>query len=183
MATVKLQNGNVILKDGKVSCSCCEPECCMYAAQALAQSLYSSSDLPDAVTVDGTSFNRSGTSYGNTTNGVIFEENVWAKYRNGARSTRSCLIQSGVEDQFADTYTVTIPAFFENQSGTYTATRRNLCQWSVAGFEGQLEYFPDSFSWEININNEFGPINEIKDDPQNSPIGSYGPSPRTCTVS
>lgn len=26
MATIKLQNGNVILKDGKVSCSCCDLE-------------------------------------------------------------------------------------------------------------------------------------------------------------
>lgn len=155
----------------------------MYPAQFLVDDGYSENDLPDAVTVDGVSFNRSGTGYGNTTNGVILEGNVWVKYRNGVRSERPCLIQGGVVDQFADSYTVTVPEYFGNQSGTYTATRRDLCLWSVAGFEGQLEYFPDTFRWEINMENEFGPINENKIDPQNSPIGSYGPSPRTCTVS
>jgi hypothetical protein len=96
----------------------------MYPAQSLADGEYSANDLPDAVTVDGTSFSRSGTSYGNTTNGVILEENVWAKYRNAARSTRACLIQGGVEDQFADTYTVTGPP-----QGPVVVTRQSLCSW------------------------------------------------------
>jgi hypothetical protein len=107
--TVKRNGEKVILKGGKVSCSCCdEEECCMYPAQALADGFYSASDLPDAVTISGVSYSRSGLGYGNTTNGVILEENVWARYTNGSRSSRACLIQGGVEDQFADTYTVDI---------------------------------------------------------------------------
>jgi hypothetical protein len=107
--TIKRNGEKVILKGGKVSCSCCdEEECCMYPAQALADGFYSASDLPDAVTISGVSYSRSGLGYGNTTNGVILEENVWARYTNGSRSSRACLIQGGVEDQFADTYTVDI---------------------------------------------------------------------------
>jgi hypothetical protein len=80
----------------------------MYPAQALADALYSENDLPDNVIVDGTLFSRSGTNYGNTTNGVILEGNVWAKYQNGIRSQRNCLIQGGVVDEFADTYTFSV---------------------------------------------------------------------------
>jgi hypothetical protein len=53
MATIKYnedENGNkrIILKNGKVSCTCCEePECCMYPAQAFADGLYRVEDLPD----------------------------------------------------------------------------------------------------------------------------------------
>jgi hypothetical protein len=125
--TIKAQNGKVVTKDGKVSCECCDVECCLYPAQTLADGEYSANDLPDAVTFDGTSFSRSGTSYGNTTNGVILEENVWAKYRNAARSTRACLIQGGVEDQFADTYTVT--SCSEPSAIGTILTRTSLCYW------------------------------------------------------
>jgi hypothetical protein len=58
----------------------------MYPAQGLGGAQYRESDLPNAVTVDGTSFIRSGTQYGNTANGVILEGNVWAIYQNGTRS-------------------------------------------------------------------------------------------------
>jgi hypothetical protein len=141
--TIKRNGEKVILKGGKVSCSCCdEEECCMYPAQALADGFYSASDLPDAVTISGVSYSRSGLGYGNTTNGVILEENVWARYTNGSRSSRACLIQGGVEDQFADTYLAT--AVFSGSGaiqdsfgldfstdGTYNIeiTRTSLCEW------------------------------------------------------
>jgi hypothetical protein len=54
MPTVKLQNGKVLLKDGKVSCSCCEEGCCMYPADKLGDT-YEAADLPDAVTINGVS--------------------------------------------------------------------------------------------------------------------------------
>lgn len=74
MATVKLQNGKVVLKNGKVSCSCCEgpQECCMYPAQGLADGLYSASDLPDQIVfywrkpggpLIGTVIDKSGSQY------------------------------------------------------------------------------------------------------------------------
>lgn len=48
MATIKLQNGKVITKSGKVSCTCCGGGgCCMYPAQALVDGLYRWEDLPD----------------------------------------------------------------------------------------------------------------------------------------
>ena len=139
MATIKLQpSGAVVLKDGKVSCSCCEVGCCMYPAQALADGGYEVSDLPDDVTVNGTGFPRSGTTYGNTTNGVIFEENVWAKYTSGVRSSRPCLIQGGVEDQFADSYTIT-PNVGGAASPT-VVTRISLCVWRGTDTCGNFVY-------------------------------------------
>jgi hypothetical protein len=112
----------------------------MYPAASLASGLIGENDLPDAVTVDGTSFSRSGTSYGNTTNGVILEENVWAKYRNAARSTRACLIQGGVEDQFADTYyaSATNSVNPELSFSNSPMFRTGLCSW--AGERASLLY-------------------------------------------
>jgi hypothetical protein len=178
----------IVLKDGKVSCSCCE-ECCMYPAQALADGGYSASDLPDAVTVDGTSFNRSGTSYGNTTNGVILEGNVWAKYRNGIRSERNCLIQSGVVDQFADTYTLTLAA---GSPISVTVSRISLCAWrgnDGCGRPWYLIYSSDvifgagsEFKWNIWMAvDEADPCGDFQQRPQiknsdefdNTPIGNY----------
>jgi hypothetical protein len=119
----------------------------MYPAQALADGDYFASDLPDAVTVDGTSFNRSGTGYGNTTNGVILEGNVWAKYRNGRRSEKPCLIQGGVVDQFADTYTLNHNAF-PIPTGV-TVTRVSLCVWrGSATFEGS------DFNYELDLRDQ-----------------------------
>ena len=185
--TIKTQNGKVLTKDGKVSCECCGVECCLYPAQALGDGDYSVNDLPDAVTVDGTSFNRSGTGYGNTTNGVILEGNVWAKYSNGVRSTRPCLIQGGVLDQFADTYTAT--ATSGSASGlSQTLTRQSISEWFGDDFPGQQETGINLFYMRCSIYNEFYPESEWdawwmtvgaedpikKTDPQNSPIGTYG---------
>jgi hypothetical protein len=59
MATVKLQNGKVILKNGKVSCICCEEEeCCMYPADRLFPfstdpDFFTFDDLPDELEYNG----------------------------------------------------------------------------------------------------------------------------------
>ena len=149
MATIKLQpSGKVVLKDGKVACGCCEePEgCCMYPATAV-NTFYVAADLPDAVTVNGVSFNRSSTNYGNTSNGVVLEGTQWAKYTNGVRSARDCLIQGGVVDQFANTYLVT-PNVGDGASPT-TVYRQSLCQWQGVDTCGNFVYLsygtnPDS---------------------------------------
>jgi hypothetical protein len=151
--TIKTQGGKVLTKGGKVSCECCggEPDCCMYPGSGG----YSSNNLPDAVTVDGTSFNRSGTSYGDTTNGVILESGAWAKYSNGTRSERPCLIQSGVVDQFSDNYQLS-PDFGYPRYGvaTITVSRINLCVWRTVIIQGRTAYF-----WALFYQNSTtGPI-------------------------
>jgi len=132
VATVKLSGGKVVTKEGKVSCTCCG--CCMYpATQAVA------ADLPDAITLLGVgSLSKSGTDYGDTTNGVILESGVWARYVGGVRTTKPCLIDGDgnktpgnnlVEDQFE-------PAYFVSNGVQYfppltcTVTRVSKCQWN-----------------------------------------------------
>jgi hypothetical protein len=54
MPTIKLKGGNVLIKNGKASCACCDaPEtCCMYEAGLLGDT-YNVDDLPDAILIDG----------------------------------------------------------------------------------------------------------------------------------
>jgi len=52
MATIKLQDGKVILKDKKASCSCCS-QCCLYPADAVWDGKYAIEDLPDFFNVGG----------------------------------------------------------------------------------------------------------------------------------
>jgi hypothetical protein len=130
VATVKLSGGKVILKGGKVSCSCCG--CCLYAAATAV-----SADLPDAITLLGVgSLSKSGTDYGNTTNGVILESGVWARYVASVRTTSNCLISGNgglvagndlVEDQFAATYNFSQLGYDDDE----TLTRTGLCVWEV----------------------------------------------------
>ena len=147
--TIKTQGGKVITKEGKVSCSCCEePEsCCMYSAQNLMNGVYSAADLPDAVTIGGVSYSRSGTSYGDTTNGVLYEDGVWARYTNGERNERACLIQGGVVDQFASSYIID-PEFYAGY-GSFILPRSALCIWNdfVCDFSA-----PRSFTAEVRYN-------------------------------
>jgi len=187
MATIKLQpSGAVVIKDGKVACGCCEVECCMYPATAF-DGFYTANDLPDAVTVDGVNLNRSGTSYGNTTNGVILEGNFWAKYTNSVRSQRNCLIQGGVYDQFANSYTVA-PNIGDSASPTIV-TRISLCVWRGTDACGNFVYLsyglnPDGgqdimwnvfFRFYIPICVVDGQVDGQKNDGEfeNTPVGTY----------
>jgi len=143
MATVKMNGGKVIMKNGKVSCSCCTG-CCMFAAQDLVNGLFTAADLPAAVTLLGVgSISLSGTAYGNTTNGVVFESGSWAKYVAGVRTTQRCLItgdgnvtpgNDAVEDQFAATYN------FDWGTGSGTTTRFFLCMYVGPGFAAEVTY-------------------------------------------
>ena len=192
--TIKTQGGKVITKGGKVSCECCEEEvCCMYPAESLdagGNIGYSASDLPDAVTVDGVSFDRIGTSYGDTTNGVIFENGIWAKYSNGVRFERLCLIQGGVVDQFADCY-----KYIRGSGETLSMNRSSLCSWNAVdsrGFPVRLIFdsFLDDdgnptseftrFGWFLQVNSYPFPEPEPPEDvsgykvgAKNSPVGQY----------
>jgi hypothetical protein len=163
----------------------------MYAAQSLVDGDYSENDLPDAVTADRVSFNRNGTGYGNTTNGVILEGNVWVKYRNGVRSERPCLIQGGVVDQFANSYTVTYTPGGEPRESV-VVTRISLCVWrgnDVCGRPWYLMYGDQEpfgagssylwNSWMAIATNVEVPCDDFIQQPttntgfQNTPVGSY----------
>lgn len=187
MATVRLTTTSslsgkkVILKDGKVSCSCCNPpQCCMYSADLL-NVFYVADDLPVALRLrnplelppDNIIFlsrTEGTTNYGDTVNGVIWEDGLWARYVGGVRTVSSCLIDGDggltfnddkVEDQFAACYKyegflmgpgypTSCPEYPDpwDGGGAYTLTfiRQSMCLW-VAEFT--LPEFP-----EINLNCE-----------------------------
>jgi hypothetical protein len=95
------------------------------------------SNLPEAITLLGVgSLAKSGTDYGNTTNGVILESGVWAVYIEGVRTTQQCLISGNVEDQFASTYLIhnfSFTGYCNNYSDPVTdilVTRESTCLWS-----------------------------------------------------
>jgi hypothetical protein len=186
MATIKYnedENGNkrIILKNGKVSCTCCE--CCMYPAQALFDELYTENDLPNSIDiinldlVNELEVNRSGDQYFGTTQGYTYRIRIdpefsgdWAvdvSFNGGpyGRVTEfGCLVNypyprpdpesSGLKDQFADTYIISGPI-----SGT--VTRESICVWSGDGLS--LSNF--GYRWRVNSNNKSGN--------QNTPVGSY----------
>jgi len=145
MATVRTQlvsgQRRIITKvvngQRRVSCSCCEDGCCMYPADQL-NAGYTADDLPDAVTVnwEGSftgSMSKSGSGYagGGATLQVV--DGVWQLSDDaGIRNVGQCLIRGDgnltqgddlVEDQFADTYTVTVGGT------TGIVTRESLCVW------------------------------------------------------
>jgi len=174
--TVKLSGGKVVTKEGKVSCTCCTPSaCCMYPAD---HDWGDGSDLPAAITLLGVgSLSKSGTDYGDTTNGVILESGVWARYVGGVRTTRPCLIDGDgnltpgndkVEDQFAGTYTG------ENGLGqSYVYTRVGECEWS-----GTLPFLrtPCSLIWSKAVckwRTTCGGGGGYKAGNQTSPVGFY----------
>ena len=90
-----------------------------------------SGNLPSAVNFNGTSLSLSGTSYGNTTNGVILEESntVWAVYQSSVRTTQPALYSTSITDYFANTYTLSlVDSTGTHPSATVTLTRVG-CDW------------------------------------------------------
>ena len=176
MATIKLQpSGAVVLKDGKVACTCCATACCPYPAQALVDGLYTYEDLPDAIDIDSIEFTKLDppqfiegvNQYYINTNGEYLgiesmpSDSVWA-YEGG---NNACLLNdSGWEDQFANSYTVT-----DNILGylpsPVTVNRIGLCQWqaSFAGtlYFGNPDYPPANGNWIVNINTFIIPFEVI----------------------
>jgi len=190
MATIKLQpSGAVVLKDGKVACTCCAQRCCPYPAQALVDRLYTYQDLPDTVLGTGIfgddnvvmsrlnppqpSIASSGTSYyrGLSSDGFLVGiglrdglEWVGTEVANEDAEFGECLISRLlIADQFAYSYTVTGPP-----GGPVTVTRQSLCVWTgpdSCGNEVRLEFLSyaedsDYPYWFIGWLEYFGPVGD-----------------------
>lgn len=153
----------------------------MYSANGLFVGGFTENDLPSSVTISSIPYSRSGTQYGDTTNGVVFETDIWAKYVNSTRSSQQCLIDNGISDPFEQTYTVT---YVEGeQTATGTVTRVGLCLWtgSVELDGGTVRALNLSYNDTIAR----GPQNQYKwtldnffslrtkESPQSSPVGNY----------
>jgi len=178
---------------------CCGPGCCMYSAQGLVDALFVAADLPDAITLLGVgSLSRSGTGYGDTTNGVIFETPLWAKYVGGVRTTQDCLIDgdgnltpgnNAVEDQFAASYKIRmyLEVYSPVPMGEYfdlEILRVGACTWrgeflhpiygylfGEVGWKGDTGY-SDAYKWNIYYHFNTGGYG-YKYGNQNSPLGIY----------
>jgi hypothetical protein len=237
--TIKRNGEKVILKGGKVSCSCCEEpeECCMYPAQALVDGGYTVDDLPDEVLyndddrpptliqkVPDGSF-PGGVVYrwpedGSDDAGLIFirinadvETSIWEFGDDAGEGGSLCLIQGDgnltpgddlVEDQFADTYTVTYGSIQFVNSGSLQRT--SLCVWDTGpcewlgsftqGWSAEMIYGDQTESAEeyrykfriiLNEPDPEGSCNGagvfVKTGDQNSPAGTYSDGLATITVS
>jgi hypothetical protein len=158
MATIKLQDGKVILKDGKASCACCAPPkgCCMYPAQSFLQD-YTYDDLPDSVSVAGVVLNKqdgggeNGIYYSDGQNYIQWVFTLWlliGPITQFNTFESSCLIGNylnipfegdpvlppiSVEDQFASSYTLS--GFSQWQEyiiffESLLVSRASLCRWN-----------------------------------------------------
>jgi hypothetical protein len=199
MATIKLKtSGAVVLKNGKVACGCCaQAGCCMYPAQGLVDGLYSVDDLPDQVQIGGYILQKGGETpavfpvqvdgafYATLSDeeAYIYLDNFYWNFGPAVGAgAQECLVDGNiVQDQFADSYTLTI-----NGGGSAVVTRQSLCQWTAEtnDEEGtlvtwELVYLslndpenPNNYKWLISVQGltTFG---GIKNDPQNSPVGDY----------
>lgn len=152
MAIVKLQNRNVLLKDGKVSCSCCAPAiCCLYPAQAFYEGVYLAADLPDAIelTCEAGTYvlSKSGSTF---TDGTIVVDNyfspvygyaIWRiqhpipPFLGCASEIGQCLINGTFsQDQFADSYLVEMQMFYDYVRGSCIVTRTGLGTWEGTAY-------------------------------------------------
>ncbi len=205
MATIKYsedEQGNkkviisVVGSETKVSCECCS-SCLAYPAYPVEvgidengnptfdQWTADSANLPDSINFFGTTLSKSGTSYGNTTNGVFLEGEKWAVYRNGVRTEKDHLISGGIKDLFFDQYTATWPKFDETENYTVTLIRTG-CTWGApfvadgCGFGGaNLQITDQGWSFiAVSLTSSGGPCytfsdGKYPDHPQNDPTGTW----------
>ncbi len=185
MATIKLQpSGAVVLKDGKVSCACCDTECCLYPASQLGVG-YVAEDLPNGVTL-----NFDGNLYPVDRSGSIFIAiegfDTFILDRDGSRwrvtvtndtpydppyvftlhSIGQCLIGNYSYDIMPEFFGMSVlyqQAQFYTVSGPISGIveRESDCVWRGAGLT--LSNF--SYQWKVNGKNKLGF--------QNTPVGSY----------
>jgi hypothetical protein len=206
MATIKYQEdaqGNkkviisVVGSETKVSCECCS-SCPTYPAYPVEfgfdedgnptfdQWTADSANLPDSINFFGTTLSKSGTSYGEATNGVFLEGEKWAVYRNGARTEKDHLISGGIKDLFLDQYTATWPKFDETENYTVTMVRFDDCTWGApfiadgCGAGGaKLEITDLGWSFSVlSLTSGGGPCytfgdGKYPDYPQNDPTGTW----------
>jgi len=161
MATIKLQpSGAVVIKDGKVSCACCEQpptSCCPYPAQALVDGLYTVDDLPDEIIFTDASINLVGVLLTKTGGNISFyegyhngdllsvriknfidlsgeERNVWILFAFGEEfglsSRPECLFVT--DDEFNGSYDTFADTYTVSGGplGAITVTRVSLCLWT-----------------------------------------------------
>jgi hypothetical protein len=199
MPTVKLQNGNVILKDGKVSCTCCdgpEPgECCLYPADGLGDT-YEAADLPDAITtIDPVllafiSISRTGTTYEtlDRKGGPITLEHTvdgwkltYFTYPDQGddppeiyTNTEDCLIGDYDDGSHfvEDQFADCYEVEFDGVG--VIVTRISLCRWE--GFSGSgiasVFFLQNEQKWATSIETGFGQQSGFKSN-QSSPEGTY----------
>jgi hypothetical protein len=157
----------------------------MYPPAELASGFYTANDLPNAVTINGSSLSRVGTGYGNTTNGVRLESNEWARYIGGVRVAQPALISNKVIDQFANSYTITYPP----TPISVVVTRVSLCVWqgndgcgrpwyliygdSIFGIGNDYTWFIFMAIDENTICGDFQQPGASKIGFQNTPVGNY----------
>ena len=206
MATIKYQEdaqGNkkviisVVGSETKVSCECCS-SCLAYPAYPVEvgidengnptfdQWTADSANLPDSINFFGTTLSKSGTSYGNTTNGVFLEGEKWAVYRNGVRTEKDHLISGGIKDLFLDQYTATWPKLDETENYTVTLIRTGCNTWDApfiadgcgaGGAKLEISDLGWSFS-ATSLTSGGGPCygygdGKYPDSPQNDPTGTW----------
>jgi hypothetical protein len=187
------------------SCCPSDVECCPYPAQGLIDELYTAADLPDelktvvnvfgglgVISKDGNVYRYTFTSDDGPIAAIIRVNpdiifDLGAGWENVIEDTGSeiglpcaCLFgvcsDFGVEDNFADTYTVYVNGIADVFDQTFSVVRRSLCVWSSDVDEGEPSGViltpPQSFSpkWVLLVGGDA----QAKDDPQNSPIGLYG---------
>ena len=187
MATIKLQpSGAVVIKDGKVACTCCaQPGCCLYPSPSSGTTLpYPIADLPDSVLIDGLSFSKNNPPlsreiavfppvfadvyYGDplilSFYVALYEEmgvTTWAAFAGGSTNNDACLIGLGfatAKDEFPDTLTVNGTDSIERDPMT------NFCTWS--GGSWTLRYNSTTYKFQLN--------GTAKTGDQNEPTGTYG---------
>jgi hypothetical protein len=211
MATIKYQEdaqGNkkviisVVGSETKVSCECCSSSCPAYPAYPIEvgidedgnpifdQWTANSANLPDSINFFGTTLSKSGTSYGNITNGVFLEGEKWAVYRNGVRTEKDHLISGGIKDLFLDQYTATWPKFDGTGNYTVTLVRFDGCNWNTpfiadgcpVGSSGGARLEISDSGWYFSARSLtsggdscYGYVNgKYPDYPQNDPTGTWG---------
>ena len=206
MATIKYQedaqgNKKVIVSvsgsETKVSCECCS-SCLAYPAYPVEvgidedgnptfdQWTADSANLPDSINFFGTTLSKSGTSYGDATNGVFLEGEKWAVYRNGVRIEKDHLISGGIKDLFFDQYTATWPKSDETENYTVTLIRTDCNNWNApfvadgCGAGGAKLEISD-LGWiftAVSLTSGGGPCyaygdGKYPDYPQNDPTGTW----------
>lgn len=117
-----------------MTCSnCCVGWCCLLDSQSVyldtkPDAVITQAKLPDTILFNGSVLSLGTLGYGNTTNGVFYENNLWAVYTNGVRRTYNCLNSyPGIKDQFPDQLNVTYSAFGVTVS--CDVSRVNVCEY------------------------------------------------------
>lgn len=143
MAKIKLNSERKIITiNNKISCSCCGPECCFYTAPRA-----NVNKIPESIQFYGQVLNKTGNGYGDQQNGTFLEGDVWASYRNGIRSERTCLFTQAniAPGDFGQNNDKNIVDNWADAYGTQTdASAGGVCQ---AGFVQGIVYRTHSWLW------------------------------------